>query len=88
MRFLSTNSDEPFVTFKDSVLHCLPSDGGLYVPDRAMDIRQLFLYMDEKTTFPDLVAAVSPSLLEGELNPLSAARVAESEGRVGHSDGD
>jgi threonine synthase len=43
-----------------------------------MDIRQLFLYMDEQTSFPDLVAAVAPSLLEGELNPFSALRVAQS----------
>ena len=78
MRFRSTNSGGPLATFKDAVLDCLPEDGGLYVPDKAMDIRQLFLYMDEKTSFPDLVAAVAPSLLEGELNPFSASRVAES----------
>jgi threonine synthase len=78
MRFRSTHSSESLVSFKDAVLHCLPPDGGLYVPDRAMDIRQLFLYMDEETGFSDLVAAVAPSLLEGGLNPLSASRVAES----------
>jgi len=78
MRFRSTNSSEPLVSFKDAVLRCLPPDGGLYVPDSAMDIRQLFLYMDEDTGFSDLVAAVVPSLLEGGFNPLSASRVAES----------
>jgi threonine synthase len=78
MQFRSTNSSEPSVSFKDAVLHCLPPDGGLYVPDKAMDIRQLFLYMDEDIIFSDLVAAVAPSLLEGGLNPLSASRVAES----------
>jgi len=84
MQFRSTNTSEsseirePLVSFRDAVLCCLPPDGGLYVPDRAMDIRQLFLYMDEETGFSDLVAAVAPSLLEGGLNPLSASRVAES----------
>jgi len=78
MRFRSTNSSEPLVSFKDAVLNCLPPDGGLYVPDKAMDIRQFFLYMNEETSFPDLVAAVAPSLLEGDLNPFSASRVAES----------
>jgi len=78
MRFRSTHSSEPLVSFKDAVLNCLPPDGGLYVPDKAMDIRQLFLYMNEDTTFPDLVTAVAPSLLEGDLNPFSASRVAES----------
>ena len=78
MRFRSTNASDVLVSFKDAVLGCLPADGGLYVPDRAMDIRQLFLYMDEQTSFPDLVAAVAPSLLEGELNPMSASSVAQS----------
>jgi threonine synthase len=34
--------------------------------------------MDEKTNFNELVAAVAPTLLEGGLNPVSAARVASS----------
>jgi threonine synthase len=78
MLFHSTNSSEPLVSFRDAVLNCLPPNGGLYVPDKAMDIRQLFLYMSEETRFPDLVAAVTPSLLEGNFNPFSASRVAES----------
>jgi threonine synthase len=78
MRFRSTKSNEPLVSFKDAVLRCLPSDGGLYVPDQVMDIRQFFLYMDEKTTFAELVATVAPTFLQGELNPFSASRVAES----------
>jgi len=76
--FRSTNSDEPLVSFKDAVLRCLPHDGGLYVPDKAMDLRQFFLYMNEETSFPDLLATLTPSLLESELDPFSAARVAES----------
>jgi threonine synthase len=34
--------------------------------------------MDEKTSFRELVTAVAPSLLEGELNPVSAPRVTQS----------
>ena len=78
MQFRSTNSLEPEVSFKDAVLRCLPPDGGLYVPSKVMDLRQFFLYMDEGTTYPELVATVAPALLQGELNPFSAARVAES----------
>ena len=48
------------------------------MPSKVMDLRQFFLYMDEQTSYPELVAAVAPSLLQGELNPFSAARVAES----------
>ena len=78
MQFRSTKSKETTVSFKDAVLNCLPLDGGLYVPDQAMDLRQFFLYMDENISYPELVATVAPSLLQGELNPFSAARVAES----------
>jgi threonine synthase len=43
-----------------------------------MDMRQYILYMDTETTFPEMVRALAPALLQGELNPLSADRVAES----------
>ena len=78
MQFRSTLSNEPQVSFKDAILGCLPPDGGLYVPSKVMDLRQFFLYMNEGTSYPELVAAVAPVLLHGELNPFSAARVAES----------
>jgi threonine synthase len=41
-------------------------------------MRQFFLYMDINTSYPELVATVAPGLLQGELNPFSASRVAES----------
>jgi threonine synthase len=78
MQFRSTRSHDPRFSFKDAILRCLPSDGGLYVPSSVPDMRQFFLYMDEKISYPELVATVAPSLLQGELNPFSASRVAES----------
>jgi threonine synthase len=71
-------SQNLLVSFKDAVLSCLPSDGGLYVPAETVDMRQFFLYMDAKTTYPELVATMAPALLQGELNPFSANRVVES----------
>ena len=78
MRFKSTSSDISPVSFRDAVLDCLPGDGGLYVPDTAMDLRQFFLYMDEDISFPEMAASVVPCLFESELNPVSASRVAQS----------
>lgn len=78
MQFRSTRSQGPLVSFKEAILHCLPPEDGLYVPASVIDMRQFFLYMDTDTSFPELVATVAPALLEGELNPFSAARVAES----------
>ena len=78
MRFRSTKSKNPLVSYRDAALHCLPYDGGLYVPDQMTDIRQVLRHMSEKTDFIDMVASVTPVLLEGELNPVSALRVAQS----------
>jgi threonine synthase len=79
MLFKSTKQpDKTPVSYKEAILNGLPPEGGLYVPASTMDMRQFFLLMDKETTFAELVSAISPSLLEGDLNPLSAARVAES----------
>lgn len=78
MQFKSTRLDKTPVSFKDAVLHCLPKNGGLYVPSSVPDMRQFFLYMDADTSYPELVSAVAPVLLHGELNPFSASRVTES----------
>jgi threonine synthase len=78
MQFRSTQSQNPLVSFKDVVLRCLPPDNGLYVPAQMADMRQFFLHMDAKTTYPEVVATMAPVLLQGELNPFSAGRVVES----------
>ena len=78
MKFRSTLSHDPQVSFKEAVLRCLPPDGGLYVPFKVMDMRQYFFDMNENTAYPELVTAVTRALLHGELNHFSAARVAES----------
>jgi threonine synthase len=78
MLFRSTGSTENEVSFKDAILHCLPRNGGLYVPASVLDMRQYVLHMGSETSYPELVATVAPALLQGELNPFSAARVAES----------
>ncbi|MDR2632202.1 MAG: threonine synthase [Treponema sp.] len=78
MQFKSTQSNKVVVSFKDAILRCLPQEGGLYVPASVVDLRQFFLYMDADTSYPELVATVAPPLLQGELNPFSASRVAQS----------
>ncbi|MDR3147110.1 MAG: threonine synthase [Treponema sp.] len=78
MQFRSTKSQNPLVSFKDIVLRCLPPDGGLYVPAELVDMRQFLLHMDERITYPEVVATMVPALLQGDLNPLSAARVMKS----------
>jgi threonine synthase len=68
----------PLVPFRDAVLQCLPPEGGLYVPSSVMDMRQFFLYMDADTTYTELVETLTPALLQGDLNPVSATLLAQS----------
>jgi threonine synthase len=77
MYFRSTRFPETVVPFKEAILRCLPEGGGLYVPDSVPDLRPFFLHMGEETSYLELTAAVTPVLFEGDLNPLSASRVAE-----------
>lgn len=76
MLFKSTRARSGSVSFRSAVLQCLPEDGGLYVPVEVSDVRQLFLYMDSKISYPDLVSTVTPALLGSELNPIAADYVA------------
>jgi threonine synthase len=78
MQFRSTKSYENQVSFKHAILRCLPPGGGLYIPSTVVDLRQFFLYMDADTTFAEFVAALTPELFQKELNPMAAARAAES----------
>jgi len=78
MQLRSTKSKSPLVSYKEAVLNCLPEDGGLYVPDQAVDFRQFFTHMNEKTSFQELVAAAATSFLDDSLNPVSASRVAKN----------
>ena len=76
MDFISTVQSDPAVSFKEAVLRCLPKEG-LYIPKTIPDLRPFFLHMGEETAFQELAAAITPLLFEGDLNPLSAFRIAE-----------
>ena len=78
MRFRSTKSNNPLVSYKDAVFSCLPNDGGLYVPEQMTDIRPFLKPMNENTSFNDMVASVAMALLEGELDQVAALRAAHS----------
>lgn len=77
MQFKSTRARTGGVSFRSAVLQCLPEDGGLYIPVEVSDVRQLFLYMDDQISYPDLVSTVTPALLGSELNPVVADTVAK-----------
>jgi len=57
------------------MLRCLPGDGGLYVPDQAVDLRQLLLPMNKNTSFNELIAAFAPLLLDEDIDSVSVENV-------------
>ena len=65
-------------SFKEAILTCLPLQGGLYIPTGVLDLRQFFMQMDDDISYQELITALTPPLFEGELNPRSAARLAQS----------
>ena len=57
MKFFSTRDARNIVGFKQAVLDCIPSDGGLYVPDDTDDLRRWIYYPNEKTISFDIEPA-------------------------------
>ena len=63
MKFFSTRDARNIVEFKQAVLDCIPSDGGLYVPDDTDDLRRWIYYTNEKTTFASLAGALTSAMI-------------------------
>ncbi|MDR2601301.1 MAG: pyridoxal-phosphate dependent enzyme [Spirochaetaceae bacterium] len=79
MLLKSTNpQDAAYVSFKDATLKCLPKTGGLYVPASMPDVRHIIYAMDERTFYPDLLAPLTASLLESEMDSAAARRVSDN----------
>jgi threonine synthase len=68
----------PRVSLNDAVLSCLPPDGGLYIPSGLFDLKEIILGANDGASYPELAAALASALLEGELEPDSIIRAAES----------
>ena len=43
MKFTSTRDSSQHVNFAQSVLDCMPLDGGLYIPENFADLRKWLL---------------------------------------------
>jgi threonine synthase len=69
---------EPRIPLGDALLNCLPPDGGIYIPSGLFDLRDIILGKKEAASYPELAAALTAALLEGELDSASVTKVAES----------
>lgn len=76
MELVSTRNNAKKVSFKQAVLDCIPSDGGLYVPAKEEDLRPWILYMDEATSFASIAGTLTSALLKEEFSPVVCERIA------------
>lgn len=78
MRFISTRNNGETVSFKDALLRCMPTDGGLYVPHDTEDLRHWILYADDKTSFANLSGTLTSALINKEFSPIICETIATS----------
>lgn len=76
MKFYSTRSTENKAGFKKTVLDCMPSDGGLYVPEDTVDLRRWILYADENTSFASLAGSLTSAMINEEFSPIICETIA------------
>jgi len=65
MRFYSTNSPETYVEFGEAVLRSLPSDNGLYMPERITALDESFWNDWKSMSFQDMAFRVISTYLQG-----------------------
>lgn len=76
MELVSTRNSKKIVSFRNAVLDCIPSDGGLYVPAKEEDLRPWIMYMDETTKFAGIAGTLTSALLKEEFSPVVSERIA------------
>lgn len=76
MKFFSTRDSNNKAGFKKAVLDCMPSDGGLYVPEDMVDLRRWILYADENTSFSSLAGSLTSAMINDEFSPIICETIA------------
>ena len=76
MRFTSTRNKALSVGFAEAVLHCMPKDGGLYVPSDTEDLRRWILYTDKTTSFASVAGALTSAFIKDEFSPIICETIA------------
>ncbi len=76
MRFISTRDPNNNVSFEQAILDCMPSDGGLYVPADAPDLRKWILYTDNETSFANVAGTLTSAYINEEFSPIICETIA------------
>lgn len=76
MRFISTRDKNNSVSFKQALLNPMPSDGGLYVPESAEDLRHWIYYTNKDTSFVNIAGTLTSALINNEFSPIICETIA------------
>lgn len=76
MKFFSTRDSNKAVDFEKAVLDCLPTDGGLYVPADAADLRRWITYADSQTSFSNIAGTLTSACINDEFSPIICETIA------------
>lgn len=81
MKFISSrevesNNQDEQVSFAEALLHCIPKDGGMYVPAYSEDLRPWILYMNQATSFQSIAGSLTSALIRDEFSPLISEAIA------------
>jgi threonine synthase len=69
MKFYSTRSPEgPLLTFGEAIFQGLAPDGGLYVPQGDLDLKEAFLSLHQGTSFKEAAMVMAKGILSEELS--------------------
>ncbi|MBR5933706.1 MAG: threonine synthase [Treponema sp.] len=76
MRLTSTRDKTVNSSFANAIQNCMPSDGGLYVPDGTADLRRWILYTNENTSFASIAGALTSAFINNEYSPIICETIA------------
>lgn len=76
MRLTSTRDKTVNSSYANAILNCLPTDGGLYVPDGNANLRRWILYTNELTSFSSIAGALTSAFINNEYSPIICEAIA------------
>lgn len=76
MRLTSTRDKTVNSSFANAILHCMPEDGGLYVPDEITNLRHWILYTNENTSFSSIAGTLTSAFINNEYSPIICETIA------------
>jgi len=77
MKFISTRDNNNIVNFSQALFQGLAPDGGLYIPQETKDLGKLINSFTEKSTFVEIAAEMTYSLLNDTFSREQAQSIAE-----------